>query len=90
MAHHSFSQDSLDVAISDYLAGRLSDAENKRLETMIAENPEVRLRIDALREQEEALQALGADILDEPLPGHLLAALGLDDEPGSHGNEGRR
>lgn len=70
--------ESLDATIDDYLAGRLSADERSRLETLIEKNPEVRRRVDTLRAQEEALRHLGEDILNEPLPDRLLAALGLD------------
>lgn len=72
-------RDSLDASLDDYLAGRMSAADTARLEHMIAENPELRLRVETLREQEEALRHLGAEILDEPVPEQLLQALGLDD-----------
>ncbi len=67
----------LDATIDDYLAGRLSASDRSRLETLIEQDPAVRQRVDVLRAQEEALRHLGSDILDEPVPEHLLAALGL-------------
>ncbi|EKV32603.1 hypothetical protein C882_2682 [Caenispirillum salinarum AK4] len=70
--------ETLDAAIDDYLAGRLSAEERSRLEALIDENPEVRHRVETLQSQEEALRHLGEDILDEPLPDRLLEALGLD------------
>lgn len=69
----------LDTAIDDYLSGRLSEEERVRLERLMAEDPEVRRRVESLKAQEDALRLLGADILDEPLPGRLLDALGLAD-----------
>lgn len=75
---HAGAVESLDAAIDDYLAGRLSADERSRLESLIEENPEVRKRVDTLRAQEEALRHLGEDILNEPVPDRLLAALGLD------------
>ncbi|WP_404380807.1 anti-sigma factor family protein [Caenispirillum salinarum] len=76
--------ETLDAAIDDYLAGRLSAEDRSRLEALIEENPEVRHRVETLQSQEEALRHLGEEILDEPLPDRLLEALGLDleDEAG--------
>ncbi|GAA0578237.1 hypothetical protein [Caenispirillum bisanense] len=69
----------LDATIDDYLTGRLSDTDRSRLERLIEQDPAVRQRVDVLRAQEEALRHLGSDILDEPVPDRLLAALGLDE-----------
>lgn len=74
---------SLDAAIDDYLAERLSAEERSRLEALIDERPEVRHRLETLQSQEEALRHLGADILREPVPDRLLEALGLDADPAS-------
>ncbi len=61
--------------IQDYIDDRLSQRDRASVAAYLLAHPEVGADVEALRRQNEALKALGQEILDEPLPHRLLDAL---------------
>ena len=61
--------------IQDYIDGRLGDRDRASVAAYLLANPEVGVEVERLRRQNEALKAIGQEILDEPVPERLRAAL---------------
>jgi anti-sigma factor RsiW len=59
--------------IQDYIDNRLGDATREEIEAYLDRNPEARRRVDAYREQEQALRRLYDGVLDEEIPDRLRA-----------------
>ena len=74
-----------DAVLQDYLDDRLDPQRRAAVAAWLAQNPVKAAELEALRYQDEALRALDADILEEPLPDRLREALrsGLSDEAGA-------
>ena len=60
-----------DQQIQDYIDGRLSERDRAAVAAYLLAHPRVAADVEAVRRQSDALQALGHEILDEPVPGHL-------------------
>src|SRR5687767_7024858 len=63
-----------DEALVAYLDGELDPAERHHVEAWLDADPAVRDRLDALARSDDLVRGAYADILDEPLPEHLIAA----------------
>lgn len=61
--------------IQQYLVGELGSRHVVALEAALHEDPRLAVQVQALRRQNELLRGLRSDILDEPVPERLLAAL---------------
>jgi anti-sigma factor RsiW len=75
-----------DQQIQDYLDGRLNERDRAAVAAYLLAHPRVAADVEAVRRQTDALQALGQEILDEPVPEHLrriLRAMLLADQPRS-------
>lgn len=59
----------------DYLDNRLNDRRRAEVAAYLARNPAKAAEIEALRLQDDALRALGAEILEEPVPQELASVL---------------
>jgi anti-sigma factor RsiW len=59
----------------DYLDNRLPDRRRAEVAAYLSRNPGKAAEIEALRLQDDALRALGAQILEEPVPEKLTAVL---------------
>jgi anti-sigma factor RsiW len=57
-----------------YVDGRLDAARRAAVEARLAQDSEAAARVDAWWKQREALRALHAEVLDQPVPAHLLQA----------------
>ncbi len=62
-----------DETLMAYVDGELSPAEAARVESAIAADPEVAKAVERARALREQLRMVFDPILDEPVPGHLLA-----------------
>lgn len=69
-----------DDDIEALLTGTLPPARRRVVEEHLAAHPRQRARVEALRADQEALRALGADLLDAPLPERFLRLLAGDGE----------
>jgi anti-sigma factor RsiW len=58
-----------------YVDGVLSDARRDEVDAYLALRPEEQARVQAYREQNEALRALFSPVLDEPLPSRIAAVM---------------
>ena len=58
-----------------YVDGMLSDARREEVAAYLALRPEEQARVQAYREQNDALRALFAPVLDEPVPSRIAAAM---------------
>lgn len=58
-----------------YVDGFLSAPRREEIESYIASRPEEQARVDAYREQNDALRALFNPVLDEPVPARLSSSL---------------
>jgi anti-sigma factor RsiW len=74
----TFTASITDDDIEDYLADRLDQARRERVEAWLREHPDREAEVRAMREHQDVLRAVGADILNEPIPARLLAL--LDDD----------
>jgi anti-sigma factor RsiW len=63
-----------DEALVAYLDGELDDAERSHVEAWLEADPAVRERLAALTQSVELVRGAYADIVDEPVPEHLIAA----------------
>ena len=64
-----------DQQIQDYTDGRLNERDRGAVAAYLLAHPRVAADVEAVRRQSEALQALGHEILDEPVPEHLRRIL---------------
>jgi anti-sigma factor RsiW len=64
-----------DEQIQDYIDRRLSERDRAAVAAYLLAHPRVAAEVEAVRRQSEALQALGQEILDEPVPEHLCRIL---------------
>jgi anti-sigma factor RsiW len=64
-----------DQQIQDYLDGRLSERDRAAVAAYLFAHPRVAAEVEAVRRQSDALQALGQEILDAPVPEHLRRIL---------------
>ncbi|NJO37086.1 MAG: hypothetical protein HC871_04995, partial [Rhizobiales bacterium] len=62
--------------IQDYIDNRLNDRDRASVAAYLLANPEVGNAVERLRRQNEALKAIGQEILDEPVPERLRSVLG--------------
>jgi anti-sigma factor RsiW len=70
-----------DAELHAYLDGEL-DAEDARVvENWLAENPEEAVRLEGMKHDRDLLSGLHADLLSEPLPEKMSAALRRDTPP---------
>lgn len=60
-----------DDELNEYLDGGLSEARRAEVEAWLLEKPERVAEFERMKELNEALQRLGADILEEPVPERL-------------------
>jgi anti-sigma factor RsiW len=63
------------VHIQQYLLGELAPCHVVAFETALHEDPHLAAQVQALQRQNELLRGLCSDILDEPVPERLMAAL---------------
>lgn len=61
-----------DERLQDYLDGRLSPAAAAAVAEYLRTHPEKGAEVQRLREQDTLLSAIGADVLEEPVPERLL------------------
>lgn len=80
-----------DDELSEYVDGGLSEARRAEIADWLLENPKKAAEVERLRQLNEALRGLGAEILDEPVPDRLRDVVrrerqrrgpGQDDERG--------
>jgi anti-sigma factor RsiW len=71
-----------DAAIQEYLNGALPRASVEAFEITLGKDPELAARVRSLQRQNERLQELCADVLDEPVPEHLMSILRGAGPPG--------
>lgn len=64
-----------DRQLQDYIDGRLSERDRATVAAYLLAHPDVAAEVDAVRRQNDALAALGQEILDEPIPERLRLAL---------------
>jgi anti-sigma factor RsiW len=64
-----------DQQIQDYIDGRLSERDRAAVAAYLLAHPRVAADVEAVRRQSDALQALGQEILDAPVPEHLRRIL---------------
>jgi anti-sigma factor RsiW len=76
-----------DEQIQDYIDGRLNERDRAAVAAYLLAHPRVAAEVEAVRRQSEALQALGHEILDEPVPEHLRRILR---QPPAHSAAGPR
>lgn len=70
--------------IRDYIDDRLGKRDRANVAAYLLAHPEIGAEVEQLRRQNEALKAVGQEILEEPVPDRLLSALrpaGVPDEP---------
>lgn len=60
-----------DEKIQDYIDGRLSDRDLATVAAYLLANPKKAAEVQKLRDQNDALKAMGSEILSEPLPEQL-------------------
>lgn len=77
------SDDDIEALLSDSLPPR----RRRVVEDHLAGNPDLRARVDALRADQEVLRALGADLLDEPIPDRFLRLLSAEEVGEEAGGE---
>jgi hypothetical protein len=58
--------------LQDYIEGRLSPNNEARVEAYLRLNPAEAAHVELLRQQARYLRKLGEDIVQEPVPDHLL------------------
>lgn len=58
--------------LQDYIEGRLSRNDEARVEAYLRLNPAEAVHVELLRQQARYLRKLGEDIVQEPVPDHLL------------------
>jgi anti-sigma factor RsiW len=61
--------------IQDYIDDRLNERDRASVAAMLLASPKIAAEVDDLRRQNEALKMVGRDIIDEPVPDRLRAAL---------------
>lgn len=61
-----------DDKIMLYIDGLLNELETAEVAAYLLENPEKSREVARIREQNEALKAMGKEILEEPIPENLL------------------
>jgi anti-sigma factor RsiW len=61
--------------LQDYLDGRLDEERRAEIAAYLLQHPDKAAQLPPLREEAEALRSLGRDILGEPVPERLRAAL---------------
>jgi anti-sigma factor RsiW len=64
-----------DEQIQDYIDGRLNERDRAAVAAYLLAHPRVAAEVEAVRRQNEALRALGHEILDAPVPEHLRRLL---------------
>lgn len=67
--------------IQDYIDGRLNDRDRAGVAAYLLAHPEIGADVEKLRRQNEALKAIGQEILDEPVPERLRVALERQETP---------
>ncbi|WP_439815607.1 anti-sigma factor family protein [Zavarzinia sp. CC-PAN008] len=61
--------------VQDYIEGRADPARASAIKAWLARDPQRRQEVEALVAQRDALRAIGAGVLDEPVPARLLDIL---------------
>jgi anti-sigma factor RsiW len=80
-----------DQKIQDYIDDRLDDRERAVVAAYLLVNPDAASQVEILRRQNEALRGIGQEILDEPVPPHLLEVVRRHtDHPAEVSRPGRR
>lgn len=64
-----------DARLQDYLDNRLAADERARVVSELAHNPALAARFEQMRRDHEMLQAMGQELLDEPVPERLRVVL---------------
>jgi anti-sigma factor RsiW len=64
-----------DRQLQDYVDGRLRERDRAAVAAYLLAHPQIAAEVEAVRRQSEALQALGHEILDEPVPERLRVVL---------------
>lgn len=67
-----------DDDIEALLTGHLSPARRRVVEDALGAQPDLRRRVEALQADQDALRAIAADLLSEPIPDRFLALLDAD------------
>jgi hypothetical protein len=70
-----------DVLLSALLDKELSAQDAARLEQRLAQEPKLRMRLDALERADSAVRRRYASVVDEPLPQSLRDLLGVNQPP---------
>lgn len=60
-----------DDELSEYVDGGLSEERRAEIAAWLLENPKKAAEVERLRQLNDALRGLGAEILDEPVPSRL-------------------
>lgn len=69
-----------DDDIEAFLTGHLSPARLHVVEDALGTQPDLRRRVKALQADQNALRAIGADLLSEPIPDRFLTLLDVVDD----------
>lgn len=77
-----------DEELNEYLDGGLNEERRAEVEAWLLENPERTTEFERLKELNEALRRLGADILDEPVPERLRDIVRKGRSSGAGGSGG--
>lgn len=64
-----------DEKVQDYIDGRLNERDQAAVAAYLLANPDEARKIQGMRQQNEALKGLGAEVLSEPVPDRLKAVL---------------
>ena len=75
MSAENITRDNLNDFIVAYVDGELSAAEMCRVDDLLVEDPKARQLRDTLRGQSEMLKGLHSNIVEQPVPGHLVQAI---------------
>ena len=83
MSAENITRENLNDFIVAYVDGELSAAEMCRVDELLADDPKGRLLRDSLRSQGELLKGLHSNIVEQPVPAHLVQAIrgGRDKRP---------
>ncbi|WP_282607149.1 anti-sigma factor [Pelagibius sp. Alg239-R121] len=75
MSAENITRDNLNDFLVAYVDGELSAAEMCRVDDLLVEDPKARQLRDTLRGHSETLKTLHSDIVEQPVPAHLIQAI---------------